>query len=86
MVVHLFRQQRHLAHEAPGLAEGAEMVGLADRVAILDFAPAGELPDGGAARQAMQPFGHILPRHSGCLLRELAARSRDIKRVFAPWR
>jgi hypothetical protein len=38
-MVHLFGQQRHSRHEAPGLGEVAEMIALADRIAVLDLDP-----------------------------------------------
>ena len=87
MVVHFLRQQCHPTHEAPGLAEGAEMIGLANRIAVLDLVPAVELPNGSGARSAVQPFDHAVPLRLYCVQRELAADPRDIKQqALTSWR
>lgn len=39
VVVHLLSEQNRLAHEAPDLAEGPGMVGLAHRVVVSDLVP-----------------------------------------------
>src|SRR5207244_4248655 len=43
VVVHFFRQERHSRYEAPGFGEVLEVIGFADRVAIVDFDPAMQL-------------------------------------------
>ena len=62
------------------------MIGLADRVAILDFTPTREFPKGGAARRAVQPFDHAIPPKLRGLSSELAVRPRKIKRISGAWR
>jgi len=58
MVVHFFRQKRHSRHEGPGFGEVLEMVGLADRVAIVDLNPAVQLVQRGLPLRSDQSFDH----------------------------
>ncbi len=58
MVVHFFRQERHSRHEGPGFGEVLEMVGLADRIAIIDLDPTMQLLQSGVALCSNQSFGH----------------------------
>jgi hypothetical protein len=39
MMVHFFGQQRHSRHETPSFGKVAEMITLADRIAVLDLDP-----------------------------------------------
>src|SRR5579883_3620390 len=85
MVIHLLRHERHLAHEAPGLAEGAEVIDLADRIAVIHLSPTAQLLDGGAARRSDQPLDHPAPPVEGRPSQEVADGGAQIKsRSSAP--
>src|SRR5260370_33806151 len=61
MMIHLFGQERHLVHEAPGLGEGAEMKDLADGIAVLDLGPAMQFPKRRHAARPRQSRDHLSP-------------------------
>jgi hypothetical protein len=79
MVVHLLRHECHLAHERPRFTKGSEVKDLADRVPILDLAPAAEFLDGFLAMRARQSLDHVASPRLPHSLRELASCMRKIK-------
>src|SRR6516165_6468947 len=58
VVVHLFGQKCHSRDETPGLREIAEVIALADRIAILDLDPAMKLVQRRLPRRSDQLFDH----------------------------
>src|SRR5690242_7989154 len=78
MMVHLLGDECHATHEAPGLAEGAEVIDLADGVAILHLGPAVKLAQRRFPRRARESLDHDAPP-SLALAREVADHAREIK-------
>jgi hypothetical protein len=80
VVIHLLGQQRDSRYEAPGLREIAEMIALADRIAVCDLDPAMESVKCRVPCCADQLLDHVaLPFSSPS--REVRDRAPEVKRA-----